>query len=209
MRGGAGVRIWLAAGLSVAVHTVIAVAALLHPAGAAPGPRTHDSTLQLAAQLTVAGPAGAPAAPATRASRAVPADTPSRKTTSGNAAAATDAVVYFRTSELDRRPFPLKRIDVPAPTATAATAGSVLIRLRISARGRVDEAKIVMGTGVAEFERAALRAFSTARFKPGYRKEMAVPTEMLIEVSLHPPEGRALKPQLAGSGVTNSDGKKK
>jgi TonB family protein len=106
-----------------------------------------------------------------------------------NSAPAGDGLVhyYFKTSELDRRPFPLTRIEVPTPESAEALSGSVMIRLRISERGRIEDAKIVMGTGIAEFEAAALREFSQAQFHPGYRANLPVRSEMLIEVTLKPP----------------------
>lgn len=96
-------------------------------------------------------------------------------------------IYYFKASELDRRPQPLERIEVPVPESAVALSGSVMLRLRISESGQVDDASIVMSTGITEFEEAALEVFSQARFRPGYRVKLPVRSEMLIEVTLQPP----------------------
>jgi TonB family protein len=66
-----------------------------------------------------------------------------------------------------------------------------MLRLRISESGQVDDATIVMSTGIPEFEAAALQTFSGARFQPGYRANLPVRSEMLIEVTLQPPPATA------------------
>lgn len=202
----AGVRrLTVAAGISLLLH-----AALVLTVSRSPG---NDSPL---AQPPVAAPLAARLvtamaesvrlvdAPADAADR--PAPTP--------ASAVADAVAppspvsgetyyYFKASELDRRPFPLARIEVPPPESADAVSGSVMIRLRISESGRVDDARIVMGTGIREFEAAALREFSTARFHPGYRGRLPVRSEMLIEVTLRPPPQPAKPQQAAVDGDSN------
>ncbi len=189
-------RLWVAAGLSVLVHSAIALSVQRHPGGGASPLLTPESSAPpLIARLVMAVgesvlPTAAPALPP------VPETTLRSPPAPGTASAAipvrdvppaTGSAYYFRTSELDRRPFPLARIEVPPPASTNIESGAVIIRLQISERGRVEDAKIVVGTGIAEFEAAALREFSQARFHPGYRGNVAVRSEMLIEVTLHPP----------------------
>ncbi|MBY0268979.1 MAG: energy transducer TonB [Burkholderiales bacterium] len=187
-------RFGVAAGLSVALHAAIAVSVQRHPGGEPPlqaEPATAPLMARLAtavsdAVLPAAEPAFTPAAETAPAAHPAPANT--LTPLAGNSNPAGDGSVhYFKTSELDRRPFPLTRIEVPPPESAEALAGSVMIRLRISERGRVEDAKIVMGTGIAEFEAAALREFSQAQFHPGYRSNLPVRSEMLIEVTLRPP----------------------
>lgn len=104
---------------------------------------------------------------------------------------------YFKASELDRRPFPLEPLEVPVPESAQHLAGVVQIRLRISETGQVDDASIVMGTGLAEFEAVALQEFARTRFHPGYRANLPVRSEMLIEVTLKPPATAGSQPSLA------------
>lgn len=187
-------RLWIAAGLSVALHAAIVISVQRHPGGE-PALQTAQTSAPLMARLATAVsdavlPAAEPVAAATETTetlRPVAARITSSPQATNTDPAGADSVHYFKTSELDRRPFPLNRIEVPTPESAEALTGSVMIRLRISERGRVEDAKIVMGTGIAEFEAAALREFSQARFYPGYRSNLPVRSEMLIEVTLRPP----------------------
>lgn len=185
--------LWVAAVLSVALHAAIVVSVQRHPGGE-PALQTEQSAPLMARLATAVSDAIMPAAeqtispavetprPATVNTTAVPLPLPTTIEPAGDG-----SVHYFKTSDLERRPFPLTRIEVPIPESAEALAGSVMIRLRISERGRVEDAKIVMSTGVAEFEAAALREFSQAQFHPGYRANLPVRSEMLIEVTLRPP----------------------
>lgn len=188
-------RLWVAAGLSLALHAAIVISVQRHPGGNSP-PQEVQAPAPLIARLAtavsdavppVAEPAVTPAAESAEAARPVATNTATSPVAGNPDPAGDGSVHYFKTSELDRRPFPLNRIEVPTPESAEALAGNVMIRLRISERGRVEEAKIVMGTGIAEFEAAALREFSQARFYPGYRSNLPVRSEMLIEVTLRPP----------------------
>ena len=188
-----GRRFWIAAGLSVALHAAIVVSVQRHPGGE-PSLQAEQSAMPLMARLATAVsdavlPAAENASPAETAEtvRSATADTRAAPPAINTDPANNGSVHYFKTSELDRRPFPLTRIEVPTPESAETLAGSVMIRLRISERGRVEDAKIVMGTGIAEFEAAALREFSQAQFHPGYRANLPVRSEMLIEVTLKPP----------------------
>lgn len=187
-------RLWVAAGLSIALHAAIVVSVQRHPGGEAPL-QAERATAPLMARLATAvsdavlpttEPAIVPALETETLRPAAPNTTATALATNTDSAG-DGAVHYFKTSELDRRPFPLARIEVPTPESTEAAAGSVMIRLRISERGRVEDAKIVMSTGIVEFEAAALREFSQAQFYPGYRSNLPVRSEMLIEVTLRPP----------------------
>lgn len=201
-------RLWVAAGLSVALHAAIIISVQRQPGGEPPLHGAQATAPLIARLATAVSDAVLPAAepmiaPAPETAEPVrPATTTAPSLASNSVAAGDGSVHYFKASELDRRPFPLTRIEVPTPESAEALAGSVMIRLRISERGRVEDAKIVIGTGIAEFEAAALREFSQAQFHPGYRANLPVRSEMLIEVTLRPPvtDGKnraapALQPQ--------------
>jgi len=188
-------RLCVAAGLSIVLHAAVAVSVQRHPGGdpplgAEPGAVPLMARLATAVSDTVLPVAEQPVTPAPEVAESPrPA---ARHDVASLAPASPDAtgdgsVHYFKSSELERRPFPLTRIEVPTPESAEALAGSVMIRLRISERGRVEDAKIVMSTGITEFEAAALREFSQAQFHPGYRANLPVRSEMLIEVTLRPP----------------------
>ena len=202
----AGVRrLFVAAGLSIALHAAVAVSVQRGSVGGVSSLPT-DAAPPLIARLAstasivsdrvlpVAVPEDTVVTPEIP-NQARPAATVATVHAANGAASNAGTLHYFKTSELDRRPFPLARIDVPTPDSTDIETGSVLIRLRISERGRVEDAKIVTSTGFSEFETAALREFSRAHFYPGYRDNLPVRSEMLIEVTLRPP-GREQKGQL-------------
>ena len=197
-------RLWVAAGLSLALHAAVVISVQRHPGGESWLQAGQPAAAPLMARLVSAVsdavlPATEPAIEPVTAPTIAPetkiAETARTAAVHATAAAQTinadpagdGSVHYFKASELDRRPFPLTRIEVPTPESADAVAGSVMIRLRISERGRVEDAKIVMGTGITEFETAALRKFSQASFHPGYRGNLPVRSEMLIEVTLRPP----------------------
>lgn len=185
-------RLWVAAGLSMALHAAIVVSVQRHPGGE-PSLQA-EQTAPLMARLATAVSDAVMPLPAIAVAENIEAIRPAAasNTVASPLPANTDpagdgSVYYFKTSDLDRRPFPLSRIEVPTPESAEALTGSVMIRLRISERGRVEDAKIVMSTGIVEFETAALREFSQAQFYPGYRANLPVRSEMLIEVTLRPP----------------------
>lgn len=191
---GAG-RLLVAAGISVALHAAIVLAigrnaGINGPLSGSPVAPFLTARISLPptesefpGKITAAAPADASAEPVQTSSTVQPAAPVSGEPT------VPGAVYYFKASELERRPFPLTRVEVPPPESGDAVAGSVMIRLRISENGRVEDAKIMMGTGIAEFEASALREFSRAQFHPGYRGNLPVRSEMLIEVTLQPPAG--------------------
>lgn len=187
-------RLIVAAGISLAVHAAIALSVSREPRGdgpPSPSPGTTPLIARLATAVTAAVLPGEPAAespPVTAAAR-MPAPPVQSVAPAVGTVTGPGAVYYFKASELDRRPFPLTRVEVPPPESPDAESGAALIRLRISERGRVEDAKIVMGTGIQEFEASALREFSRAQFHPGYRGNLPVRSEMLIEVTLRPPGG--------------------
>ena len=204
-------RLWVAAGLSLALHAAVVISVQRHPDDESWPQAGQPAATPLMARLATAvsdavlpatEPATMPAiAPETQIAETThPAAVHATATpqTTGTDSAGDGSVHYFKASELDRRPFPLSRIEVPVPESADATAGSVTIRLRVSERGRVEDAKIVMGTGITEFETAALRKFAQASFHPGYRGNLPVRSEMLIEVTLRPPavDGRSQAPAL-------------
>lgn len=185
-------RLCIAAAISVAVHlaTVFSIGRGLagdNPfadRGAAP---TLIARLRTAEPQSPAIPEAAGKQPAIASTVPVPAEPETAIPEPSRGVANPGDLYYFKSSELDRRPFPLERIEIPPPESPAALTASVMLRLRISESGQVDDVSIVMSTGLAEFEAAALDTFAQASFHPGYRANRPVRSEMLIEVTLEPP----------------------
>lgn len=205
-------RLLPAVGLSLLLHAALIVAVGRQDGGDG-GSGDSLQAPPLVARLAAVVSDAATAVPVVTESIPPPAtelpDTRTATATAASAAREGDGAAgdyYFKASELDRRPFPLTRIEVPAPESDPALAGAVMIRLRISESGRIDDARIMMGTGAREFEEAALREFTRARFHPGYRANVPVRSEMLIEVTLRPDPQRAAQgalPATAGSSTAN------
>lgn len=200
--------LWVAAGISLALHAVIVLSVPRPTANNGDlSSATAAHTTPLMARLATAAsmaqtPATLPPAqniPAILTAASAPTSQPAPPAPASSSTSA-GTLYYFKTAELDRKPFPLTRIEVPAPASSEAITGAVRLRLRISESGLVEDAKIVFGTGLAEFEDAALREFTRARFQPGYRGNLPVRSEMLIEVNLHPPAD-AVKPQLQAANT--------
>lgn len=195
-------RLCIAAAISVAVHLTAVLSFGRGLAGDNPfadhgsSPTTLTARLRPAEAQSPAIPDSTGTLPVIAADTPVPADPLPGVTESVRGVKEPGEIYYFKASELDRRPFPLERVEVPAPESAAALTGSVLLRLRISESGQVDDVSVVMSTGITEFEAEALQTFRGARFHPGYRANLPVRSEMLIEVTLKPP------PAGAGPGNT-------
>jgi len=185
-------RLCIAAVISVAVHLAAVLTFGRGLAGENPFADPGNSPTLIARLLSAAPqspaiPESSGTLPVVATDTPVPADPLPSVTEAVSGVRNPGEIYYFKASELDRRPFPLERIEIPPPESPAALTASVLLRLRISESGQVDEASIVMSTGMAEFETAALNTFTQARFHPGYRANLPVRSEMLIEVTLEPP----------------------
>ena len=207
-------RLLLAVGVSLLLHAALVIS-VNRPAGGEIGSGANIQAPPLMARLASVVSDAVTAVPVVTEPATTPPPAPEIPDTAATAlsvaatageAGGTGGAYYFKTSELDRRPFPLTRVEVPAPESDPSLSGAVMIRLRISESGRIDDARIMMSTGVREFEEAALREFTRARFHPGYRANVAVRSEMLIEVTLRPEPGRTeqgMLPAASGSNAAN------
>lgn len=196
-------RLCIAAAVSAAMHLAILLSVSRGAAGDNPFAEQGNSA-PLIARLGVLEPQPpAPPEASSVKSLVIAADEPLATEPANPALKDTAAsiknpgeIYYFKASELERRPHPLERIEIPVPESAAALSGSVMLRLRISESGQVDDASVVMSTGITEFEEAALEVFTQARFRPGYRAKLPVRSEMLIEVTLQPPPSATEQPQI-------------
>lgn len=190
-------RLCIAAAISAAVHLAAVISFGRGLAGDNPfadygsSPTTLIARLRTVEPQSPAIPDSTGTLPVIAADTPVPADPLPSTAETVRGVREPGEIYYFKASELDRRPFPLERVEIPPPESATALTGSVLLRLRISESGQVDDASIVMSTGIAEFEAAALRIFKDTGFHPGYRANLPVRSEMLIEVTLQPPPAGA------------------
>lgn len=196
-----GRRLWLAVAFSIAVHALLVGTMQRNATGSGAG-GPEQFPIRLDAQLAVSKAPDLPALPPESGGTAIainarhttsttPPQASSLKpaTTAASQTKAAAGPYYFPSTELDRKPFPLKRLVVPVPDDyEKPEQASVVLRIRINEGGGVDDARVLMSSGVSAFEEEALKAFRAARFKPGYRQGIAVRSEMTIEVTLYPPD---------------------
>lgn len=108
-------------------------------------------------------------------SSATPAETPPENT-----------LDYVSAQGLNPPPRPLTLIDPAYPAAAGMQEGSVVLRIFISAAGAVERVVVVRSTPPGLFDDSAVRAFSAAKFSPGYFLGIAVRSQLLIEVGYTP-----------------------
>ncbi len=89
---------------------------------------------------------------------------------------------YAVAAGLDPPPRPLDDIAPDFPEAAGTRGGSVVLRLFISETGAVDKIEIVRSTPPGLFDAAALAAFGSARFSPGFLAGVPVRSQVMYEV---------------------------
>jgi len=91
---------------------------------------------------------------------------------------------YWSAGKLDVRPqikthvMPEYPADLPA-----GVRGRVVLELYIAATGTLDRVRVARAEPRDRFDQAAVKAFTGARFAPGMRKGIAVPSLLRIEVT--------------------------
>lgn len=102
----------------------------------------------------------------------------------GSVAGLAPAKHYYPARELDIRP-QIRSVVEPAYPRTAfeqGQAGSVRLRIQIDAQGRVDGVAPQGREASDPFTAAAITAFRAARYTPGVKNGVPVPSEVVIEV---------------------------
>ena len=97
-----------------------------------------------------------------------------------------DAPHYFTASELDKRPALLMPVDLEQSAASQLEEGYLLLRLLISETGDVEKVVVILNDSAGPIEEAAVQAFGRAQFTAGFLRGVAVKSQVLIEVKLHP-----------------------
>jgi TonB family protein len=90
---------------------------------------------------------------------------------------------YLVGAKLDPGPRPLDDIEPEYPSEGQLQEGTVTLRLLISETGHVDNVAVVRSYPRGLFDRAAIDAFSPARFAPGLL--LGVPTKSQITIEVH------------------------
>ncbi len=91
---------------------------------------------------------------------------------------------YYPSRELDVRPQIRNQIEPVYPAGAYEQGLSAVVRLRIliDAAGDVDNVGALDREGTDPFAVAAITAFGKARYTPGIRNGIRVPSEILVEV---------------------------
>lgn len=162
----AAVRLGAPLAASLAFHALLLAA----PTGGDAGTVVERLSATLMVQLETGAPAAAPRkAEAPAAARALPKR-------------------YFTSSEVDERAVPLEMAPLVYPKSAYINriAGTVRVRVYISAAGRVEKAEVVHAVPKGHFEEAAMEAVQRTSFTAARKGGRPVPSQKLIEVEFDP-----------------------
>ena len=94
---------------------------------------------------------------------------------------------YFRSSELTKRPRPLRSVSLSYPvmedSANNQQNGSVTLRIFIADTGDVDQVVVEASDLSMAFQDYAVQTFSQVRFSPGKIHDLPVRSQMRLEVT--------------------------
>jgi protein TonB len=77
-------------------------------------------------------------------------------------------------------------IEYPPELERAGIGGEVLLRLRLTDKGRVIEARVVQSSGHPQLDEAVLRSARRCRFDPALRDGVPVFSNLPLRVTLKP-----------------------
>jgi hypothetical protein len=116
----------------------------------------------------------------------------------GLAFLAYESTRYFRASELDMKPYPMRRIDIDFPPSTDGIEyfGKLRLDVYIDSQGGVDRVEVVDSKIPARLRDIAVKAFLQARWEPARKWGFRVKSVKVVEIEVAAPGGvdRALKP---------------
>lgn len=91
---------------------------------------------------------------------------------------------YWAAAELQTRPQIKTHVMPEYPgDLPSGGRGRVVLDLYISVTGAVDRVRVVRASPPGRFEQSAIKAFTPARFTPGIRKGVPVPSRLRVEVT--------------------------
>ena len=96
---------------------------------------------------------------------------------------------YLEPAEIERAPYPLRRVDVPSIAESGAMTyfGAVKLRIYIPKSGEVDHIEVVSTTVPREIAEDAAKRFAAVRWEPGTRSGRARRSVYILEVDFPPP----------------------
>jgi outer membrane biosynthesis protein TonB len=96
---------------------------------------------------------------------------------------------YYPASELDRKPYPMQRIDLDFPPAAGGVEyfGKLRVNVYIGRDGAVDRVELLSSAVPAHFSEAAVRALRESRWEPGRSGPRRVRSVKTYEIDFEPP----------------------
>lgn len=91
--------------------------------------------------------------------------------------------VFYKSSELDEQPYPLKPVNPSRPNDGEGIAGWVRLLLLIDDSGKLVQSSVISSEAPESFHEAALNAFLEIPFSPGKRAGKPVNSRMVIKVT--------------------------
>lgn len=109
-----------------------------------------------------------------------------RRQQDASASGALSAATARGVAGLTRAPKLLHEVSIDYPPEAGTRSGRVVLQVRVSAVGTVDDVAVVIAEPQGLFEEAAMGAFSRADFAPGELLGVPVASEIRIEVEFTP-----------------------
>ena len=105
-------------------------------------------------------------------------------------------LTYYSARDVDVLPHALREIvpDYPQDADLQRISGTVRLKLKLEADGRVVDAEVVSSVPPGVFDDAAIKAFRAGRFAPAMKNGRPVRSQILIEVAFDW-EGRSPQPE--------------
>jgi protein TonB len=183
-------RVLGAIAVSLLVHALLLTASAGRGDGGGPAQQEGRPLPPLFASLQ---PESSPAATLAAQQPAPPAETdPATAATSFERAGAGDGSPiglappsrYYPARELDIRPQIRNQVEPAYPRSAfeQGQAATVQLRILIDSQGRIDQVRALDREAGDPFAAAAIAAFRDARYTPGYKNGVPVPSEIVIEV---------------------------
>jgi len=96
---------------------------------------------------------------------------------------------YLEPAEIERAPFPERRIDVPAIAERngATFFGKVKLRIYIQKSGEVDHIEVAATTVPREIAEDTAKRFAEVRWEPGTRNGRKRRSVYIVELEFEPP----------------------
>ncbi len=103
---------------------------------------------------------------------------------------------YLPASELDAKPYPMRRIDLDFPASKDGIEyyGKVRMNVFIDSHGEVDRVEVLDSRVPQRLRDIAVNAFSQARWEPGRKWGLRVKSVKEVEIDVEPPAGALGQP---------------